>query len=195
MTAYGVDNFSFEIIEECADNQLNERESYWIQQYNCIAPNGYNMTSGGEGTVGYSRSQSTEERLKRQASSIQFFIDHPEARQAASKRTKKLWQDEEYRKKVTESNRKFYQEHPDMFKGENNPMYGKKHTEEALAKMRAHAATRKNKIAQLDKDTLEIIKIFDGIKDAEKAMNISHGWLSRAARQGKIAYGYRWKLL
>lgn len=195
MTAYGVDNFSFEIIEECADNQLNERESYWIQQYNCIAPNGYNMTSGGEGTVGYSRPQSTEERLKRQASSIQFFIDHPEARQAASKRTKKLWQDEEYRKKVTESNRKFYQEHPDMFKGENNPMYGKKHTEEALAKMRAHAATRKNKIAQLDKDTLEIIKIFDGIKDAEKAMNISHGWLSRAARQGKIAYGYRWKLL
>lgn len=195
MTAYGVDNFSFEIIEECADNQLNERESYWIQQYNCIAPNGYNMTSGGEGTVGYSRPQSTEERLKRQASSIQFFIDHPEARQAASRRTKKLWQDEEYRKKVTESNHKFYQEHPDMFKGENNPMYGKKHTEEALAKMRAHAATRKNKIAQLDKDTLEIIKIFDGIKDAEKAMNISHGWLSRAARQGKIAYGYRWKLL
>lgn len=195
MTAYGVDNFSFEIIEECADNQLNERESYWIQQYNCIAPNGYNMTSGGEGTVGYSRSQSTEERLKRQASNIQFFIDHPEARQAASRRTKKLWQDEEYRKKVTESNRKFYQEHSDMFKGENNPMYGKKHTEEALAKMRAHAATRKNKIAQLDKDTLEIIKIFDGIKDAEKAMNISHGWLSRAARQGKIAYGYRWKLL
>jgi hypothetical protein len=69
-----------------------------------------------------------------------------------------------------------------MFKGENNPMYGKKHTEEALAKMRAHAATRKIKIAQLDKDTLEIIKIFDGIKDAEKAMNISHGWLSKAAR-------------
>lgn len=195
MAAHGVDNFSFEIIEECADNQLNERESYWIQQYDCIIPNGYNITSGGKGTVGYSRPQSTEERLKRQASNIQFFIDHPEARQAASERTKKLWQDEEYRKKVTESNRRFYQEHPDMFKGENNPMYGKKHTEEALAKIRAHAATRKNKIAQLDKDTLEVIQVFDGIKDAEKVMNVSHGWLSKAARQGKIAYGYRWKLL
>jgi hypothetical protein len=57
-----------------------------------------------------------------------------------------------------------------MFKGENNPMYGKKHTEESLKKIRAHAATRKLQIAQLDKDTLEIIRIFDGVKDAEKAL-------------------------
>ena len=79
-----------------------------------------------------------------------------------------------------------------MFKGKNNPMYGKYHTEEALEKIRAHAATRKLKIAQLNKDTLEI---FDGVKDAEKALNVSHGWLSKAARQNKIAYGFRWKFL
>lgn len=81
------------------------------------------------------------------------------------------------------------------FKGENNPMYGKKHTEEALQKIRAHAATRKVRIAQLDKKTLEIIQIFDGIKDAEKALNVSHGWLSKAARLDKIAYGFRWKFI
>lgn len=62
-----------------------------------------------------------------------------------------------------------------MFKGENNPMYGKKHTEEALTKIRANAATRKLKIAQLNKDTLEIIKIHDGVKDAEKELGVSHG--------------------
>ena len=96
---------------------------------------------------------------------------------------------------MTESNKKFYSEHPDKFKGENNPMYGKHHTEEALEKIRNHAATRKNKIAQLDKDTLEIINIYDGIKDAEKALGVSHGWISKAARQDKIAYGYKWKLM
>ena len=74
-------------------------------------------------------------------------------------------------------------------------MYGKHHTEEALEKIRNHAATRKNKIAQLDKDTLEIINIYDGIKDAEKALGVSHGWISKAARQDKIAYGYKWKLM
>ena len=117
------------------------------------------------------------------------------AREKKKEATKKLWQNEEYRKKVTESNKKFYQEHPDRFKGENNPMYGKKHTQEALDKIKANAATKKQKIAQLDKETLEIIQIFDGIKDAEKFLQVSHGWLSKAARNNKVAYGYRWKFM
>ena len=153
------------------------------------------LADGGEGTVGYSRPQTPEEKEKRRESNKQFFINNPEAREKARERAMELWKDEEYRKKVTENNKKFYQEHPDMFKGENNPMYGKKHTEEALEKIRQHAATRKTKIAQLDKNTLEVIQIFDGIKDAEKALQISHGWLSKAARNNKVAYGYRGKIL
>ena len=74
-------------------------------------------------------------------------------------------------------------------------MYGKHHTKDALEKIRAHAATRKLKIAQLDKETLEIINVYDGIKDAEKALNVSHGWISKAAKQNKIAYGFKWKFL
>lgn len=44
---YGLNNFSFEIIEECLEEQLNIREKYWIDYYNSYE-NGYNMTSGGE---------------------------------------------------------------------------------------------------------------------------------------------------
>lgn len=29
MIKYGVENFTFEIIEECERNKLNEREDYW----------------------------------------------------------------------------------------------------------------------------------------------------------------------
>lgn len=195
MHLQGVDNFSFEVIEQVENEQLNEREKYWISFYNSLAPNGYNLTEGGAGTIGYSRPQSVEEKEKRKQSNKNFYIQHPEAKQIVSERTKKLWENEEYRKKVTESNKKFYQEHSDMFKGENNPMYGKKHTQEALDKIKAHAATRKLRIAQLDKDTLEVIQIFDGVKDAEKALKVSHGWLSKAAKQDKIAYGYRWKFI
>ena len=43
---YGIDNFSFEVIEETED--YNERENYWIKYYNALKPNGYNMTEGGE---------------------------------------------------------------------------------------------------------------------------------------------------
>lgn len=195
MAKYGVDNFTFEVIENIENDKLNEREQYWITQYNSLVPQGYNLTIGGEGTSGYSRPQTLEEREKRKQSNKQFYIDHPEALQKASEKTKKLWENEEYRRKVTESNKRFAQEHPDLNKGQNNPMYGKHHTEEALTKIRAHAATRKTKIVQLDKDTLEEIQVFDGIKEAEKALRASHGWLSKAARANKIAYGYRWKLI
>ena len=195
MLADGLENFVFEVIEEVDNSLLNEREIFWIKEYNSLSPNGYNLTTGGEGTPGFSRPQTTEERIKRKESTKKFYIKHPEAKIRASEKTKKLWENDDYRKRVTESQKKYYKEHPDKFLGENNPMYGKKHTEEALQKIRAHAATRKIKIAQLDKDTLEIIKVFNGIKEAEKELNVSHGWLSKAARANKIAYGYRWKII
>lgn len=195
MKSDGIDNFKFEIIEQVDNLLLNEREKYWIKQYNSLTPNGYNLTVGGQGTPGFSRPQSQEERNKKGNSIKRYYQNHPQAREKVSQRTKELWRNPEYREKVISSNKKFYQQHPDMFKGKNNPMYGRHHTEEALEKIRAHAATRKLKIAQLNKDTLAIIQIFDGVKDAEKALNVSHGWLSKAARQNKIAYGFRWKFL
>ena len=48
---------------------------------------------------------------------------------------------------------------------------------------------------QLDKETLEIIKIYDGVKDAEKELEVSHGWIAKAANSNKVAYGYRWKFV
>lgn len=47
---YGIDNFSFEIIEECKKEDLYEREKYWIKYYNSYGE-GYNLTPGGEGVV------------------------------------------------------------------------------------------------------------------------------------------------
>lgn len=49
MTKYGIDNFDFEIIEECDKSMLSEREKYWIQFYDSMVPNGYNLTNGGDG--------------------------------------------------------------------------------------------------------------------------------------------------
>lgn len=44
---YGLDNFKFEIIEEVSEDQdLDEREIYWISHYNSYKE-GYNMTPGG----------------------------------------------------------------------------------------------------------------------------------------------------
>lgn len=42
MKAYGVENFTFEIIEECSREQLNEREDYW-QEYFHAKDYGYSI--------------------------------------------------------------------------------------------------------------------------------------------------------
>ena len=47
MKIYGVENFSFEVIEECHINELNTKEIYWIKYYNSFY-NGYNRTPGGQ---------------------------------------------------------------------------------------------------------------------------------------------------
>ena len=51
---YGVENFSFEVIEECTKELLSEKEIYWIAYYNSYG-NGYNLTSGGEGVPSIDR--------------------------------------------------------------------------------------------------------------------------------------------
>ena len=41
-------DFIFEIIEECPEDQLNEKEKYYIKKFNTLYPNGYNSTEGGD---------------------------------------------------------------------------------------------------------------------------------------------------
>ena len=44
---YGTDNFIFEVLEECKQKELNDKEIYWIKYYNTFE-DGYNLTRGGD---------------------------------------------------------------------------------------------------------------------------------------------------
>ena len=58
---YGKEHFWYEILEQDIEN-YNEREKYWIEYYNCIRPNGYNILRGGEEPP------------------VMFGVKHPEAK-------------------------------------------------------------------------------------------------------------------
>lgn len=47
MRKYGVHNFNFKILEECSEDQLQEKEIFWIGHYNSYKT-GYNATLGGD---------------------------------------------------------------------------------------------------------------------------------------------------
>ena len=50
MRQYGVNNFSFEILEECKKKELNQKEQFYIALYDSYH-NGYNQTLGGDHTA------------------------------------------------------------------------------------------------------------------------------------------------
>jgi group I intron endonuclease len=61
---YGYENHIFEIIEECEENMLHEREIYWINYYNCINE-GLNIRLGNRnGSLTEETKQKISEALK-----------------------------------------------------------------------------------------------------------------------------------
>ena len=49
---YGKENFTIEVIDTGTSlEELNEKEIYWINHYNSISPNGYNIAGGGRNHI------------------------------------------------------------------------------------------------------------------------------------------------
>lgn len=77
---YGKENFVYEVLEECSESELDEREIYWIEKLSPV----YNMNKGGVGNKGHRHSD--------------------EVRQVLSVKAKKQWEtlsDKEKRERIT----------------------------------------------------------------------------------------------
>lgn len=67
MKKHGVENFTFDILIICFDEDVVKYEKEYIKKYNSQQPNGYNILSGGQigdGRVGYKHSPETIEKIK-----------------------------------------------------------------------------------------------------------------------------------
>lgn len=60
---YGTQNFKVEVLELCNQEELNNREIYWISYYDTFH-NGYNMTEGGSHFSPNIHSAETEEKRR-----------------------------------------------------------------------------------------------------------------------------------
>lgn len=63
---YGIDNFDFEILEIIdTENweEVNQLEMKYIQSQQSLAPNGYNLTAGGEARQGLNKSKLSEDTI------------------------------------------------------------------------------------------------------------------------------------
>ena len=117
MNKYGINNFSFEIIEKCKKDELSNKEKYWISFYNSTSPNGYNLTKGGEGgnTFQY-RTEEQMQETKKKISKVTSGVNNGFYGKHHSDKTKEYLRkinlgktiSEETKSKISEANQGHY---------------------------------------------------------------------------------------
>lgn len=60
---YGLENFSFDIVCICNEDELDEKEIFYIKSFDSFV-NGYNQTEGGGGNRGYVVSEESKEKMR-----------------------------------------------------------------------------------------------------------------------------------
>lgn len=152
----GKDNFTRTILEHCSTDNVLEREQYWIKKLNVRSPNGYNLTDGGDGSLGRILSEETKRKIGKKSKgripSKETRLKMSKAqkgkklsKESIRKRTesrKGLTYSDESKKKISESQKKR------LANPENNGMFGRTHSEESIKKMRERAKNRKRQTCE-----------------------------------------------
>lgn len=115
---YGKDIFDFSIIEFCEIEKLNEREDFWVKNFDSMNPDkGFNKMLGPYKGLGIKE------------------YDSPEFKKAVSDTSKKRWQDPEFKEKNLKGIRQAHEER--KARGETLSIL----TEESKKKSRASCST------------------------------------------------------
>ena len=87
---HGIESFDVAVVEECNNkDELNEREKYWIKFFNCKAPNGYNLTDGGDGGSGHIVTEETRLKISKTKTGKPGHPNSEKQRKTASEMCKK----------------------------------------------------------------------------------------------------------
>ena len=161
-------DFKFEVIEECSIEELDERECYWIDYYDCLNGEfGYNLQSGG-----HFNKRLSEESKKKLSESHKGKKLSEETKKRMGKSRKGIKRNEETKNKISEAQ-----------KGEKSYMFGKSGVLNPMSK----------KILQYDLNG-NFINEFGSLHEAFRCTGVKVPNISRCA-SGKLKQtgGYIWE--
>lgn len=217
---YGEENFEIEVIEDLIETreELNQKEKYWIKYFDSMK-SGYNSTEGGEtppccfeeGRKHLSESlkgKPKSEECKRKLSEVKkgkpghkHTEEHKryiKEKLTGIKRTPE--QIENWRKSAT--GRHLTEEHKrNIGKGNSGKIFTEEHKRKISEsnKGKTGRSGKENSksvpVAQIDKETKEVVRIFESMCQAEKITGVDQSSISRCiSGKRKSAKGFIWKV-
>lgn len=176
---FGEENFSFEIIEECLPEELNEKEIYWIKYYNSYEGEGYNDTPGGEtNEAALIKTRKPVEQYSLDGQLLHRYISAAEA----SRQTK-----------IQASNIQYCCNSHPRYKHAGGFQWKYEGSLKQIKPIQTNVhSTKKKDIIQLDKNN-NIIGTYPSAMEAERQTKVNHRHISECCKsQRKTAGGYYW---
>ena len=99
--------FNCDIIEECAEDGLEEKEIFWIKELDTFEGEGYNLTAGGEGFLGGVHTEETRRKIGEAAKGNQNCLGikrSAETRRKISEGNKRDWAKRKQQEKKSRTN-------------------------------------------------------------------------------------------
>jgi group I intron endonuclease len=179
---YGVENHIFEIIEECNENIINEKEIYWINYYNSVEK-GLNLKYGG---IGGKHSEETKQNISKS------LMGKKQSKETIEKRSQKLkgQKRSDYTKQLMSE------------LGKNrNIIWGDKISEGKKKSDYVFTPEHKNKISKNNSKSIEqytpngvLLNTFSSATEAMKQTGVKNDNISHCLRgKSRSAGGYIWK--
>lgn len=203
--------WTYEILEKCDINLLNDREEYYINLYNATdSKYGYNTVEKGNGSNGYRMSEEQRRKISI-ANKGRKWSEESKKKLSNKKKGIKVSEEERERLRKIATGRKHTEEWKKMMSekmsGENNPNRGRKATPEQIEKMRNARLGKKLKketilkkiekqlipIYQIDIESGKIIKEWSSTKEVVETLYLKGNSISQCLNgKSKSSYGFFW---
>ncbi|MGG3233248.1 NUMOD3 domain-containing DNA-binding protein [Priestia flexa] len=183
---YGENNFDFEILDEIeTDDRMKilRLENSYIIKYDSFV-NGYNKSEGFEGSTLTVRSEKWYKIMSERMKGNTYWLGRKQSEEHIAKRTrvhKGKVLTNETRKKISEARMGKY-------KGEENPFYGKTHTDE----------TKKTIAKKLGKRIrcVDTGEVFQSVSECAKVMNLDRRNIQKVCvGKSKTSKGFRFEFV